>query len=83
MAQESIAHKTARTAFWSGVERVVNLGASFVVTIVLARLLVPEDYGVVAMLAVFVNIADRVVESGVLNALIRKQKGTCISQFIT
>lgn len=72
MNKETVSHKTARTAFWSGIEKAVNMGTQFVVTLILARLLLPEDYGAIAMLTVFIGVAERMVESGVSNALIRK-----------
>lgn len=72
MNKESVSHKTARTAFWSGIEKVINMGTQFVVTLILARLLMPEDYGVIAILTIFIGVAERMVESGVSNALIRK-----------
>ena len=72
MNKETVSHKTARTAFWSGIEKAVNMGTQFVVTLILARLLLPEDYGAIAILTVFIGVAERMVESGVSNALIRK-----------
>lgn len=71
--KESISYKTARTAFWGGIEKGVNMGTQFIVMIVLARLLIPEDYAAIAILTVFINVADRLVECGVSNALIRKE----------
>lgn len=73
---ESIADKTARTAFWGVVERVLYSGSQFVVTIILARLLTPDDYGIIAILTVFLAISQRIVECGFSNALIRKEKCT-------
>lgn len=74
-AGESIAHKTARTAFWRAVEKFSSMGISFVVTMLLARLLSPSDYGAIALLGVFFAIAGSISECGFRNALIRKE--TC------
>lgn len=49
-------------------------GVSFVISVVLARLLMPEDYGVIALTAVFTNLSDILIDSGFSTALIRKEK---------
>lgn len=72
MGEESIARKTVRTSFWGSIEKVGSLGTQFVVSMLLARLLSPSDYGVVAMLMVFLAIANQFVSCGFANALIRK-----------
>lgn len=70
--QESTAHKTARTSFWGAVERVSTLSVQFIITMILARLLSPSDYGIIAMLTIFIAISQQFVECGISNALIRK-----------
>lgn len=72
MNEESVVHKTARTSIWGAVEKVSTLGISFVVSLVLARLLSPADYGAIAMLTVFLAIAEQFITCGFGNALIRK-----------
>lgn len=59
--------------FWKTGERVFAQGVTFIVSIILARILSPDDYGVVAMLLVFINIADVFVQSGFSTALIQKK----------
>lgn len=59
--------------FWKFAERILAQGISFVVSIVLARLLLPEAYGVVAMVMVFINIANVFVTGGFSQALIQKK----------
>ena len=59
--------------FWSSIQRFGGLAIGFVSNIVLARLLCPEDYGVVALIMVFVGIADVLVDGGLGNALIQKK----------
>lgn len=73
MSRESISSKTVRTAFWSAIQRFSTMGVQFVVSMTLARLLLPDDYGVIALLNVFLAISNSVAESGFGNALIRKQ----------
>ena len=72
MEEESVTHKTIRTSIWGGVEKISTLGISFVVSLILARLLSPSDYGTIAMLTVFIAIADQFINCGFGNALIRK-----------
>lgn len=69
----TIANKTMRTSFWGAIEKVTNMGTHFIVTLLLARLLCPEDYGIIAMLTVFIAISQQIIECGFSNALIRKQ----------
>ena len=59
--------------FWRFAERCGAQGVSFVVQLVLARLLAPEDYGTVAIIAVIINILGVFVDSGLGNALIQKK----------
>lgn len=51
-------------------------GVQFVVTIVLARLLVPDDFGLVAMLLVFTSVGAVIVDSGFGAALVQRQRTT-------
>ena len=58
---------------WKFAERLFSQGVSFVVSVILARLLAPEDYGVVAIVLVFIEIANVFVISGLNTALIQKK----------
>lgn len=58
--------------FWKFSERILAQGVSFVVSIILARILMPEDYGIVSMVNIFITIADVFVVSGFSTALIQK-----------
>ena len=58
---------------WRFMERCGAQMVSFVVSIVLARLLLPEQYGQVALISVFINILNVFVDSGFVNALIQKK----------
>ncbi len=68
--------KTAKAAKWSAVDVFVRHGMQFVVSVVLARLLVPEDFGMIAMLAMFVSVAGIFIDSGFSAALIQRQNTT-------
>lgn len=56
---------------WKSLERILSQGVSFAVSVVLARILMPEDYGIVAMVFIFLAIADVFVTSGFSTALIQ------------
>lgn len=59
--------------FWRFLERCGAQGVSFVVSIILARLLAPEAYGTIALVTVFTAILQVFVDSGFGNALIQKK----------
>jgi len=73
---ESLKQKTILGIFWSSVERFSVQGTQFVLGIILARLLLPADFGLIGMLVVFLAISQSFVDSGFANALIRKQNRT-------
>ena len=73
---ESLKHKTVKGVVWSSVERFSVQGIQFLVMIVMARLLTPKDYGLVGMVAIFIAVAQSLVDSGFSQALIRKQNRT-------
>lgn len=68
--------KTVKGVAWSAVERFSAQGIQFVFNILIARILLPEDYGVVAMLNIFLAVSQTFIDSGFSNALIRKQDRT-------
>lgn len=59
--------------FWKFAERICAQGVSFVLSMILARILMPEDYGIVAILLVFINLANVFVSDGFSTALIQKK----------
>ena len=59
--------------FWKFGERIAAQLVTFVVSIVLARLLTPADYGVIAIVNIFITIANVFVDSGFGNSLIQKK----------
>lgn len=59
---------------WSVGERIATQGSLFVISLALARILGPNDYGTVAMLLVFINIADVFVTNGLSESLIQKNQ---------
>ncbi len=70
--------KTGKSILWSFVDRLSSQGIQFILSIIIARRLSPEDYGLVAMLSIFLAIAQTFVDSGFSNALIQKQNRTSL-----
>lgn len=64
--------KTVNGVIWNSIDRFCTQGIHFVFSILIARLLVPSDYGVVAMLGIFFAISSCFIDSGIGSALIRK-----------
>jgi PST family polysaccharide transporter len=62
-----------RGVSWSLLGQFINQGFSFVVTVVLARLLAPAEFGAVAMVTVLTGFARTLVDFGFGNALIYKK----------
>ena len=75
---ESLKNKKIAGIFWSSIERFSIQGIHFLVTLVLARILTPKDFGLIGMLAVFIALAQSLIDSGFSLALIRKQDRTDI-----
>lgn len=70
--------KTLSGVKWNAIGRFSTQGVSFVISILLARLLSPSDYGVLGMIAIFMAIAQTFIDSGFGSALIRKKDCTDI-----
>lgn len=73
MSTDSIRQKTILGLVWSFAERVGTQLISFVVSIVLARLLLPEEYGVISIVFVIISLCDVFVDSGFARALIQSR----------
>lgn len=71
---ESLKKKTLRGAIWTFLEKLGTQGVGFAVTLVLARLLTPGDYGVIGLLTVFMCLSHMFVDSGFGAALIRQRE---------
>lgn len=68
--------RVAKGIFWVLMEKFGIQAAHFVVTLVLARLLTPNDYGTVALISVFVSVSDVFIYCGLGTALTRKKNAT-------
>lgn len=69
---ESLTAKTVKGVGWNSVDKILNYGISFIVGIVLARLLSPSDYGLIGIVMIFISIFNTILDGGLSIALIRK-----------
>jgi teichuronic acid exporter len=69
----SLKQKTVNGLMWSFAENMANQGTNFIIGIVLARLLVPRDFGLVGMITIFIAVSQSFIDSGFSQALIRKK----------
>jgi PST family polysaccharide transporter len=70
----SIKQKTIQGIFWSGIQNWGSQAGSFIVFLILARLLTPEAFGLVALANVFINFMQIFLDQGFAQALIQKQE---------
>lgn len=73
MSEGTLKTKALKGVIWSGLERLSVQGVQFLVMLVIARILEPKDFGLVGMLAIFLAVAQSLIDSGFSQALIRKQ----------
>lgn len=76
MSETSLRNKTIKGVGWSAADAFLGQSISFVVGIVLARLLSPEEYGLIGICLIFTTILNGIVDSGFSNAIIRKKDVT-------
>lgn len=72
MLEQSLRDKAIKGTIWSAADAFLGQGITFVVGIVLARLLTPEEYGLIGICLIFNAVLNGIVDSGFSNALIRK-----------
>lgn len=72
MADKSIKNKTIAGLSWSAADAFLSHGVTFVVGIVLARLLTPVEYGLIGICTIFILVFHGLIDSGFSSALIRK-----------
>lgn len=72
----SLKDKTVSGVGWSAIDSLARYGITFVVSIVLARLLSPDEYGLIGILTIFINLFNVIVDGGFTTALIRKKNAS-------
>ena len=73
---ESLKHKTVKGLGWSALDNAARYGMQFFIGIVLARLLSPDDYGLLGLVGIFTVVCTALVNGGFTTALIRKKDAT-------
>lgn len=73
MSEQSLKEKTVKGVGWSALDNVSQNVISFIISVVLARLLSPDDYGLIGIIAVFTAISTVLINSGFKSALLRRE----------
>jgi O-antigen/teichoic acid export membrane protein len=73
---ESLKEKTIKGVSWSFVDNILSKGITFLVGLVLARLLTPKEYGIIGIVSIFIAVFNSIVDSGFSSALVRKNDAT-------
>ena len=70
----SLRQKATSGVVWSAIERFGQVGCAFVLQLFLARLLAPEQFGLIAMVTVFITISNVLIDAGFSQALIQRKE---------
>lgn len=73
---ESIGKKAVKGTLWASVDRIGNMCLQFGINLVLARLLLPKDFGVIGMIEIFILVSQVLIDGGFASALIQKKQPT-------
>lgn len=65
-------NKRISSLFWSGIEKFSVQGIGFIISITISRLVTPDDYGLIAMLSIFIAVSQIIIDCGLSNYLIQK-----------
>lgn len=76
MQEETLKNKIIKGVGWSAADAFLGQGVTFIVGLVLARLLSPDEYGLIGICLIFTTVLNGIVDSGFSNALIRKKDVT-------
>lgn len=74
MSEQSLKQKTVKGMGWSAIDQISRSGIQFLVGIILARLLSPDEYGLIGILTIFTTIFIFICDSGFTIALVRKKE---------
>ena len=66
--------KIAKGIKWTALEKILVQLVQFVLSIIIARLISPSEYGILAILMVFINVPQVFIDCGLGNALIYRNK---------
>lgn len=84
MPTSSLKERTVSGVTWTAIDQFSNQGIQFIIAILIARILSPEDYGVIAIVMIFTGLAATLVYSGFSEAIVQRKeisRETCSSVF--
>lgn len=73
MQTDILNKKTNSGLIWQGTEKIGSYGIRFVVSVILARLLSPEEFGIIAIMIVILSLCSIFIDSGFGVALVQKK----------
>lgn len=76
MAQKNLKQKAVSSMIWTAIQRYSMMLISFIADLILARLLTPYDFGCIGMLAIFMVVAETLIDGGFGSALIQRKNPT-------
>ena len=76
MKNDNLKKKSVSAVLWSGVEAVFKNGLQFIISIILARLILPDEFGTIALLYLFTGLTAVFIDSGFPSALVQRQNTT-------
>ncbi len=76
MGNESLRHKTFNGMQWGLLDNIANSGVTFLVGLILARMLTPTEFGILGIITIFINLSIVIIDGGFATALIRKPEAT-------
>lgn len=76
MSQKTLKERTVKGVGWSAMDSLLGQGVTFLVGLVLARLLSPAEYGTLGLITIFITILNSFVDSGFSTAVLRKKDAT-------
>ncbi len=68
----SLKQRVFKGVSWSFADNIANSGITFLVGLILARILSPAEFGIIGIVTIFIAISNSIIDSGFSNALIRK-----------
>lgn len=76
MAEDNLKKKATNGILWAAAQKYSTMIVNFISGVILARLLTPDDYGCIGMIAIFMALAEDFIDGGFGSALIQKKKPT-------
>ncbi len=76
ISSDGLANKSAKSGYHSALTQIAKFLLSTLSTVILARLLTPDDFGLIAMVAVFLSLARMFKDAGLSMATVQKEKIT-------